>query len=175
MNCNDWRRELDLSLLLLLIPSQDHKSKQAEFTAIIATTLQWIWPWTLPALTKGPERVSEAGAATGQVHGVNHCSSFALFILPLSSTSSSQAGRVQSERHCNYSRRELYLLRLGKLKVLTQYPQIAEGNCLWVRRWHAAGVFDIIKNMVYISKELVPTRFPSNKVRTRIFIEAQIN
>ena len=33
MSCNDLRRELDLSLLLLLIPSQDQKSRQAEFTA----------------------------------------------------------------------------------------------------------------------------------------------
>ena len=38
---------------------------------------------------------------------------------------------------------ELYLLSLGKVKMLTQYPQIAKENCLWVRRWHAAGVFDI--------------------------------
>ena len=35
----DLRRELDLSLLLLPIPSQDQKSRQAEFKAkVIATT-----------------------------------------------------------------------------------------------------------------------------------------
>ena len=77
MSCNDLRRELDLSLLLLLIPSQDQKSKHAEFTArFIAMLLQW-WLWTLSVATSVPDRVSEAGAATGQVHSANHCSSFA--------------------------------------------------------------------------------------------------
>ncbi len=37
------------------------------------------------------------------------------------------AGRVHGESHCNYSRLELYLLTLGKVKMLTQYPQIALG------------------------------------------------
>ena len=44
------------------------------------------------------------------------------------------AGRDHGKSHCNYSRRALYLLSLGKVKMLTQYPQIAKGNCLWVRR-----------------------------------------
>jgi len=37
------------------------------------------------------------------------------------------ASRVHGKSHCNYSRRELYLLSLGKVKMLTQCPQIAWG------------------------------------------------
>ena len=34
---------------------------------------------------------------------------------------------VLTLRHCNYCRLELYLLSLGKVKMLKQYPQIAWG------------------------------------------------
>ena len=52
--------------------------------------------------------------------------------------------RKNSQRsHCNYSRLELYLPSLGKVKMVTQYAQIAWAGCLGVRRWPAAGVFDI--------------------------------
>ena len=54
------------------------------------------------------------------------------------------AGRIHSESHCNYSRLDLYLPSLGKVKMVTQYPQIAWGSCLGVRRLPAAGVFDVI-------------------------------
>ena len=38
------------------------------------------------------------------------------------------AGRFPGEGPCNYSRLELYLLSLGKVKMLTQYPQISSGR-----------------------------------------------
>ena len=36
-------------------------------------------------------------------------------------------GRVHGESHCNYSRLELYLPRLGRVKMLKQYTQIVWG------------------------------------------------
>ena len=44
------------------------------------------------------------------------------------------ANRVRGESQYNCSRLELYLLSFGKVKMLTQYPQIARGGCLGLRR-----------------------------------------
>ena len=44
------------------------------------------------------------------------------------------ARRIHSERHCKYSRLDLCLPSLGKVKIVTQYPQIAWAGCLGVRR-----------------------------------------
>ena len=53
------------------------------------------------------------------------------------------AGKVHGGSHCSYSRLELYMPSLGKVKILSQYPQIAWGGCLGVRRCHTASVFDM--------------------------------
>ena len=70
-----------------------------------------------------------------------------VYVSRSSCTSASAAARVlfsrlPGENPCNYFRLELYLPSFGKVKMLTQYPQIAWGNCLEVRRRPAAGVFD---------------------------------
>ena len=45
------------------------------------------------------------------------------------------AAGVHGESPCDFSHLELYLPRLGKVKMLTQYPQIVwGGGCLGVRR-----------------------------------------
>ena len=44
------------------------------------------------------------------------------------------ARRIHSESHCNYFRLDLCLPSFGKVKMVTQYAQIAWAGCLGVRR-----------------------------------------
>ena len=55
----------------------------------------------------------------------------------------SLATRVHSESLFEYSRIELYMPSLGKVKMLAQYPHDAWECCLGVRRSHAAIIFDM--------------------------------
>ena len=55
----------------------------------------------------------------------------------------------------------------GRVKILTQYLQIAWGCCLGVRRWPAAGVFDNICRDYGPADPRSATRAPSGAQRTR--------
>ena len=55
------------------------------------------------------------------------------------------AQRGHSESHCNYSRLEPYLPSLGRWRCSHSTRRLLGGGCFGVRRWHAVGVFDIIK------------------------------
>ena len=77
------------------------------------------------------------------------------------------ANKLKSERQCNYSRFELYRPSLGKGTMLTQYPPIAWGEYLGVRRCHASGIFDINVKSKYNRYE-TEVRLKRSRSETRV-------